>query len=97
MDESYQFLFSLHPNDWIEVRLKGETKEGYFSGLDRATGAISLWLHDRNQSIGKDGQWRGIGIKTALAVEKYHVDLLGNLHRVHKEDQQPINAKPGKG
>jgi len=97
MDESYQFLFSLHPNDWVTVRLKGETKEGYFAGLDRATGAISLWLHDRNQSVGKDGQWRGIGIKTAPAVEKYHVDLLGNLHRVHKEDRQPIHVKPGKG
>lgn len=91
MDESYQFLFSLHPNDWVTVRLKGETKEGYFSGLDRATGCISLWLHDRNQSVGKDGQWRGIGIKTALAVEKYHVGLLGHLHRVHYEERLPIN------
>ncbi len=97
MDESYPFLFSLHPNDWLSVRLKGEHKEGYFAGLDRATGAISLWLHDRNQSIGSSGQWRGIGIKTALAVEKYHVDLLGNLHRVHKEDRQPIHHKPNKG
>lgn len=93
MDESHQFLFSLYPNDWVTVRLKGEIKEGYFSGLDRATGAISLWLHDRNQSVGSSGQWRGIGIKTALAVEKYHVDLLGNLHRVYKEDRQPVHIK----
>lgn len=97
MDESYQFLFSLNPNDWVTVKLKDEMKEGYFSGLDRATGAISLWLHDRKQSVGKDGQWRGIGIKTALSVEKYHVDLLGNLYRVHKEDRQPIYAKRRKG
>jgi CRISPR-associated endonuclease Csn1 len=96
MDETYQFLFSLHPNDWVMVRLKGEIKDGYFSGLDRATGAISLWLHDRNQSMGKDGQWRGVGIKTALAVEKYHVDLLGGLHRVHFEARQPIHRKRGR-
>ncbi len=96
MDETHQFLFSLHPNDWVMVRLKGEIKDGYFSGLDRATSAISLWLHDRNQSMGKDGQWRGVGIKTALAVEKYHVDLLGGLHRVHHEERQLINRKRGR-
>ena len=90
MNDSHEFLFSLYPNDWVTIRLKGEVKEGYFSGLDRATGAVSLWIHDRNQTIGKDGQWRGVGIKTALAVEKYHVDLLGKLHRVHGELRQPI-------
>ena len=88
IDDSYQFLFSLHANDWVTIRLKGEVKEGYFAGLDRATGAVSLWVHDRNQSVGSSGQWRGVGIKTALAVEKYHVDLLGNLRRVYREVRQ---------
>lgn len=90
MDASYTFLFSLHPNDWVTVRLKGEVREGYYAGLDRATGAISLWLHDRNQAQAKNGLLRSIGIKTALAVEKYHVDLLGNLHRVQHETRQPL-------
>ncbi|MFA7270832.1 MAG: type II CRISPR RNA-guided endonuclease Cas9 [Sterolibacterium sp.] len=97
MDESYQFLFSLHPNDWITIRLKNEVREGYYSGLNRATGNIDLWIHDRNQTQGKKGMLEGNGIKTALAVEKYHVDLLGNLHRVHKEDRQPIHTKQNKG
>jgi CRISPR-associated endonuclease Csn1 len=100
MDESHQFLFTLHPNDWVCIRLKNESREGYFSGLNRATGNINLWLHDRNQTQGKQGMLEGNGIKTALAVEKYHVDLLGNLHRVHKEDRQPIHRpkqKPHKG
>lgn len=91
MDETYQFLFSLYPNDWVTIRLKNnEVREGYYSGLDRATGNIDLWLHDRNQTQGEKGKLRGNGIKTALAVEKYHVDLLGNLHRVHQEARQPI-------
>ena len=93
MDESHQFLFSLYANDWLVVKLKGEGKEGYFSGLDRATGAISLWVHDRNQSVGKQGQWRGVGIKTALAVEKRHVDILGRLHRVRNEHRQPFRLR----
>lgn len=91
MDDLYQFLFSLYPNDWLTVRLKGEIREGYFSGLDRSTGAISLWLHDRNQMLVKQGLQRSIGIKTALALEKYHVDLLGNLHRVHQETRQSVH------
>lgn len=97
MDETYQFLFSLYPNDWVTIRLKNEVRAGYYAGLDRATGNVSLWLHDRNQMAGQKGLLTGNGIKTALAVEKYHVDLLGNLHRVHKEERQHIQAKPGKG
>jgi CRISPR-associated endonuclease Csn1 len=92
MDER-DFAFSLYPNDWLTIKLKSETIAGYFAGLDRSTGAVSIWAHDRNQVVGKDGQWRGIGMKTALAVEKYHVDLLGNLHRVHTETRQPIHRK----
>ena len=92
MDETYAFMFSLYSNDWVTVKLKSEAISGYFAGMDRATGAISVWAHDRNHNIGKDGQWRGVGMKTALAVEKYHVDLLGNLHRVHAEKRLPIHS-----
>lgn len=95
MDESFRFLFSLHPNDWVRVMLKTEIREGYFGGLDRATGAIHLWLHDRNQEHAKEGLLRGIGIKTAVALEKCHVDLLGRLHRVSHEERLPL-FNPGR-
>lgn len=94
MDESYRFLFSLHPNDWVRIQLKGQPLiEGYFAGLDRSTGAISVWAHDRNPSVGKDGLIRGIGIKTALSVEKFHVDLLGRLYPVRQEIRRPLAHK----
>jgi CRISPR-associated endonuclease Csn1 len=94
MDETYQFLFSLYPNDWVCILYKNAPlREGYYSGLNRATGTVDLWLHDRNQTQGKKGMLEGNGIKTALAVEKYHVDLLGGLHRVHHEERQPIHRK----
>lgn len=94
MDEKYSFLFSLHANDWVRVQQKGkETIEGYFAGLDRSTGTISIWSHDRNQSVSKDGLFRGIGIKTALAVEKFHVDFLGRLHKVHQEVRKPLKGR----
>lgn len=85
------FMFSLYPNDWVCLRYKNApNREGYFSGLNRATGNIDIWLHDRNPATVKNGLFEGNGIKTVLAVEKYHVDLLGNLHRVHTETRQPI-------
>ena len=95
IDTSYDFLFSLHKNDWVSVVVKdgSVSHEGYFAQLDRATGAISLWVHDRDQSVGKDGLIRGIGIKTARSLKKYHVDLLGNLHCVHHEIRQPLTRK----
>lgn len=90
-DKGYRFLFSLHPNDWVRVQQKGKPMlEGYFSGLDRATGNISFWAHDRNQAVGKDGLMRGIGIKTALSVQKFHVDMLGRLYPVHEETRQAL-------
>lgn len=93
MDAAYAFLFSLHPNDWIAVHLEGEVIDGYFAGLDRSTGAISIWSHDRNQNVGEKGLRRSIGIRTARALEKYHVDLLGNLHRVRTETCKPLGRK----
>ncbi len=94
MDESFFFLFSLHPNDWIRMTFKkNPPQEGYFSGLNRATGSISMWVHDRNRSIGKNGFLDGIGIKTAVTVEKCHVDILGRLYRVHHETRQPLAGR----
>ena len=97
MDEGYAFLFSLYPNDWVCLRYKNApNREGYFSGLNRATGAIDIWVHDRNPTTVKHGLFEGNGIKTALAVEKYHADILGNLHRVRTETRQPLYRPKGK-
>jgi CRISPR-associated endonuclease Csn1 len=80
IDSNFDFCFSLHPNDLMRVTLKNERHLGYFAGCDRSTGAVNLWAHDRNQRIGKDGLIRGIGVKIAVAVEKFHVDPLGNIY-----------------
>ncbi len=86
IDESFGFCFSLYPNDLVSVSLKGKSiVTGYYAGLDRSTGAISLWAHDRNQAEGKDGLIRGIGVKTALKVEKFHVDVLGRIYPAKPE------------
>ncbi len=79
--DEYQFLFSLHSFSLIEVtRPNGEVIQGYFRGLDRSTGAISLSKHKDSLSL-----VRGIGAKTLLSFKKFNVDRLGCVHEVKLE------------
>lgn len=89
IDDSFDWCFSLYPNDLVQVKLKSERYQGYYAGSDRATGAIGLWAHDRNANVGKDGLMR-IGVKTALTVEKFHVDTLGNIYPAPPEKRRGL-------
>jgi CRISPR-associated endonuclease Csn1 len=81
IDDSFEFQFSLHPNDFTRVAQKGKSPiAGYYAGCDRSTGNLSFWAHDRNEAAGKDGLIRGIGVKTAMSLEKFDVDVLGNIY-----------------
>lgn len=89
MDENCEFLFSLHPGDWVRLTLKKEVREGYYGGFDRANAAINIWTHDRNRNVGTDGLIRA-GFKTAVGIEKFHVDMLGKLYPASKERRRPL-------
>lgn len=88
--DNNEFLFSLHPNDLTSITLKNEKYLGYYAGCDRSTGAVNLWAHDRNRIVGKDGLVRGIGVKTALKVEKLHVDTLGRIYPAPSEQRRGL-------
>ncbi|MDY4279585.1 MAG: type II CRISPR RNA-guided endonuclease Cas9 [[Pasteurella] mairii] len=89
MDKA-QFQFTLYPNDLVEVVTKKERFFGYYAGLDRATGAINVKEHDLESSKGKAGLHRGIGVKTAISVQKYQVDELGkNIRPCRRMKQRP--------
>ena len=91
IDESFDFFFSLYPNDLVRVSQKGKAPiVGYYSGCHRGTGNINLWAHDRNEKIGKDGMTEGLGVKTALALEKFHVDVLGNIYPAPAEKRRGL-------
>lgn len=91
IDESYQFCFSLYPNDLVRISQKGKEQIiGYYSGSDRATGNLTLWAHDRNLQVGKDGLIRGVGVKTALSIEKFNVDVLGNRYPAPPEKSRDL-------
>jgi CRISPR-associated endonuclease Csn1 len=90
IDDSFAFCFSLYPNDLVQVNLKKESLMGYYAGCDRSTGAINLWAHDRNQKVGKEGLIRGIGVKLAISVAKFHVDSLGNTFPAPPENRRGL-------
>lgn len=89
IDESFGFCFSLHPNDLVQICLKTERHFGYYSGVDRATGAMGLWAQDRSTSVGKDGLMR-VGVKIAASIEKFHVDVLGNIYPAPPESRRGL-------
>ncbi|QGM81411.1 type II CRISPR RNA-guided endonuclease Cas9 [Otariodibacter oris] len=77
MDETAEFQFSLFANDLIKVTTKKNAILGYFGGLDRATGNISIKEHDLNKNVVKNGIHTSVGVKLIPNFEKYQVDELG--------------------
>ncbi|MDR1351177.1 MAG: hypothetical protein LBJ59_10475 [Zoogloeaceae bacterium] len=87
IDDSFNWCFSLHPNDLVRVTTRKSMTLGYYASVHRGTGNINLWAHDRNQAVGKEGFIEGIGVKTALKLEKFEVDVLGNIYLARPESR----------
>lgn len=90
IDESFDWCFSLYPNDFVQISLKNASYRGYYASCNRSTGAVNLWTHDRNSSVGKEGMIESIGVKTAIALSKFHVDTLGNIHPAKPEPRRGL-------
>ncbi len=88
--EDDAFKFSVCLNDPVTLRQRKDAFTGYFAGLDISTAAIHIWAHDRNLTIGKDGLYRSLGVKTAHGFEKYHVDVLGHLYSARLEKRRGL-------
>lgn len=83
MDESYKFKFSLYHHDLIKIKKKNEKSMMlYYVSTHSGTGAINTITHDGEKKI------EGIGIQSLEVFEKYEVDLLGNYHKVKKEERK---------
>lgn len=90
IDDSFDWCFSLFPNDLLRIKLKKESHMGYYASCNRSTGAVNLWAHDRNVNVGKDGFIESIGVKTAVSIEKLHVDTLGNIYLAAPEKSRGL-------
>ena len=94
------FLFSLYINDLIKVKHKRamqfsksnensslaeqfETNEAlvYYKGTDISRASISVITHDNSYKA-------RVRVKTLFGLEKYQVDVLGNISKVKKEVRQ---------
>ena len=92
------FVFSLYPNDLIKISSRKDMKFNlvnkestlapncqskealvYYKGSDISTAAVTAINHDNTYKL------RGLGVKTLLKIEKYQVDVLGNVFKVGKE------------
>ena len=89
IDDSFNFKFSLHPNDLIEVITKKARMFGYFASCHRGTGNINIRIHDLDHKIGKNGILEGIGVKTALSFQKHQIDELGKEIRPCRLKKRP--------
>ena len=95
------FLFSLYPNDLIEVEHKKELKlsvRNKDSTMEKTITVQKMLLYyiSTNISTGSisvrnhDNSYllKGLGVKTLKSLKKYQVDVLGNITDVKKEVRQ---------
>jgi CRISPR-associated endonuclease Csn1 len=88
IEEAFQFRTSICPRSFLEVtKPDGEILLGYFQGMNRATGAISLFndKDTRNRRDDAGNSLDGIGAKRLLTIKKYSVDRFGNRSEVKSE------------
>jgi len=78
IDDTYNFMYSIYPNDFVRIEKNGKVIEGYYNFTDRSTGSIKVSQHDNENG-------KSIGLKTVDKIEKYHIDPLGNKFLIVKE------------
>lgn len=105
------FVFLLYPNDLIricsskEIALNKTNKKSdlpekittprgegiflYYKGMDVSTAGLKGITHDGTY------EYRSIG-KTMQLIEKYDVDVLGNVHKVEKEKRMDYSGRKNK-
>jgi CRISPR-associated endonuclease Csn1 len=83
IDSSYEFMWSMTSMTLLEVsRSDSEIIRCYFRSLDRNTGALTV----STVSSALPVKMR-IGTRTLFGLRKLHVDRLGQVHKVEREQR----------
>lgn len=108
VDDSYEFLFSLHKDDLVFIEHKKgielkKTNDNIKSKLPKTMSANATVLYyesfNRNTASIKVSDYTNayygdsIGIATLLQFKKYSVDVLGNYSEVKSEKRLPLELK----
>lgn len=86
IDESYEFLMSVYPREYLVCRKKDVVTEGYYLGAHSGTGAIKLLCHDGSEQF-------SVGAKLLTSIEKYYIDVLGRRYLVKKEVRRDFSQR----
>lgn len=70
------FLFNLSKNDYVKISFGNTEHQGYFV-MYESDGRLTLRAHDQPKP---DKEYFRKGISSATKIEKYHIDVLGNLY-----------------
>lgn len=81
-----EFLFSLNKNDYIQLHLRGTKYEGYFV-MYESDGRLTLRAHDQPKP---DKEYFRKSITSATRIQKFHVDVLGNIYPAPPETRRDL-------
>ncbi len=79
-------LFSLAKNDYVRITFGDDIREGYFV-MYESDGRLTLRAHDQPQA---NKTYFRRGITNATKIEKFHVDVLGNLYPARPEKRRGL-------
>lgn len=74
LDQTYEYMFSLYPDDYFEIEDNGEIMGGYYVKTDSKSGSIAFIIHDES----KRSSIKRKGIKTVDLVKKCNISVLGD-------------------
>lgn len=81
MNGEHEFIWSIYPFSFLEVeKSDGTSIHGYFRGMHRLTGAISISPHQSRDIVVE-----GIGARTLKSFGKMNVSRLGGLSPIPRE------------
>ena len=81
VDGTFEFLFSIAIHDYIEIIRSGDDRiAGYFKGVDRQGGQLTISQHDDLEN-----KVPGIGTRKLLSFKKFTIDRLGRKFEVSSE------------
>lgn len=105
IDNSFKFKFSLYKNDLVKITsaksisLKKNIKNDkslkadvitnnefllYYNSTGISVASIKLNTHDNCYGVDS------CGVKNLLSIEKYYVDIMGNIYKANKEERKPL-------
>lgn len=84
LDDCYEFLYSFQKNDLIKLKFKnGEEIFGYYIMIDSSIANMTIEDHLKKNKYRK-------AIMLCPEIEKWSVDVLGNLSQVKKEQRREL-------